>query len=279
MDSFVSTNGIKLHYLDHGGGGAPLLLLPGLTANAHSFDGLIAAGLAGRFRTLAVDFRGRGLSDKPASGYSMAAYATDIIGLLDHEQIDSAIIAGHSFGALIGLVLAANYAERVEKLIIIDSSPYLITERTVKLVKSSLDRLDKRLPSLDVYLQAMRQMPYLNGYWDDVLEHYYASDVQVFADGSVQAWTPPEAIAETIDHEFAEPWEAHMAVVTQPTLLIHAPGAYGSAEMPPILPDDLAQQTVAAIAGCRYQRVPGNHITMLFGGNAPHVVKAISDFV
>ena len=47
-DRYVETNGIRLHYLEHSGPGPTLVLAPGLTANAHSFDGLIAAGLPGR---------------------------------------------------------------------------------------------------------------------------------------------------------------------------------------------------------------------------------------
>ncbi len=66
MDQFVSTNGIRLHYLDHPGEGPPLVLMPGLTANAHSFDGLINSGLSPSLRVLALDMRGRGLNDKPA---------------------------------------------------------------------------------------------------------------------------------------------------------------------------------------------------------------------
>ena len=44
-DRFAATNEIRLHYLDHGGDGPVLVLAPGLTANAHSFDGLMRAGL------------------------------------------------------------------------------------------------------------------------------------------------------------------------------------------------------------------------------------------
>lgn len=72
MDQFVRLNDFQLHYLDHPGDDPPLVLMPGLTANAHSFDGLIKAGLSSAMRVLALDLRGRGLSDKPDSGYSLA---------------------------------------------------------------------------------------------------------------------------------------------------------------------------------------------------------------
>ena len=75
MEQYTTVNGIRLHYLDCPGGDPPLLLLHGLTANAHHFDGLIDAGLSPRYRLLIPDFRGRGLSDKPESGYTIADHA------------------------------------------------------------------------------------------------------------------------------------------------------------------------------------------------------------
>jgi pimeloyl-ACP methyl ester carboxylesterase len=48
MDQFVRVNNIQLHYLDHSGDDPCLVLLPGLTGNAHVFDGLIKAGLSPR---------------------------------------------------------------------------------------------------------------------------------------------------------------------------------------------------------------------------------------
>ena len=62
----------RLHYLEAGGEGLPLVLVPGLTANAHSFDGLLRAGLGDALHVLVFDARGRGLSDKPEFGYAMA---------------------------------------------------------------------------------------------------------------------------------------------------------------------------------------------------------------
>ncbi len=279
MSKFVNVNGIKIHYLDHPGGAPTLILLPGLTANAHSFDGLVAAGLSPRFRALAVDFRGRGRSDKPDSGYSMNAYAADILALLDELQLEKAVICGHSFGALIGFVLAAQNPERFEKLAIIDSSHLLISERTVKLIKSSLDRLGQKLPSMTAYMAAMKQMPFLNGYWDDALESFYRHDMRRNEDGTVQAQTRPDIIAETIDYQFAEPWAEHVAAIKQPVLLLNATAPYGPPGAPPILTEEMARETAVLFANCAYQQISGNHVTLLFGENAKHTADAITKFV
>ena len=65
---FAADDGLRLHYRDYPGSAAapPLLCLPGLTRNARDFERL-AERYAGRFRVLALDFRGRALSDDAAS--------------------------------------------------------------------------------------------------------------------------------------------------------------------------------------------------------------------
>jgi pimeloyl-ACP methyl ester carboxylesterase len=92
-DRYASANGIRIHLADHAGGEPPIVLLPGITANLHNFDGLIAAGLAPSFRVVALDLRGRGLSDKPAQGYSIAEHAADVIGVLDAIGLERVVLA------------------------------------------------------------------------------------------------------------------------------------------------------------------------------------------
>lgn len=65
MDRFIRTNRLQLHYLEHFGDGPSIVLLPGLTANARAFDGLVQAGLSPRFRALALDLRGVASATRP----------------------------------------------------------------------------------------------------------------------------------------------------------------------------------------------------------------------
>jgi pimeloyl-ACP methyl ester carboxylesterase len=252
--------------------------MPGLTANAHAFDGLIRAGLSPRCDVLAVDLRGRGLSDKPATGYSMADHAADVIGLLDALHLDQVILGGHSFGGLLTFYMAAHYPERVSKLVIIDAAGSL-HPRARELIQPSVDRLGKILPSWDAYLQAMKQMPFFNGWWDPTIESYYQADVQINEDGTIQARSRPEAIIEAVEKALAEPWAQHLALIQQPTLLLNALGAYGLPDAPPLLPYEQAQSTVKALAACRYVEIPGNHMTMLFGQGAQQIVEAVTSFI
>jgi pimeloyl-ACP methyl ester carboxylesterase len=278
MAYFVQTNNIQLHYLSYPGEGPTLVLMPGLTGNAHTFEGLIQAGLSPRYRVLALDLRGRGLSDKPASGYSMADHAADVIGLLDTLDLDQVILGGHSFGGLLTLYIAAHQPERISKLVIIDAGGSM-HPRARELIQPSIDRLGKILPSWEAYLQAMKQMPFFEGWWNPTIESYYQADVHTNADGTVQPRSRPEAIIEAVDKALTEPWAQHLALIRQPALLLNSLGAYGLAGAPPLLPLEQAQATVKALANCRYVEIPGNHMTMLFGQGAQRMVEAITDFI
>lgn len=274
MDKFVQTNNIKLHYLDHGGRGPVLVLMPGLSANAHCFDGLIAAGLGEHFHVLALDLRGRGLTDKPESGYTLADHAADVIGLLDALRLEQVILGGHSYGGFVTMYTAAQFPERVSKLIIIDSAGQM-HPHVRELIKPSLQRLEQTVPSWEEYLTRMRAQPFLNGYWDDALEAYYRADVEIRGDGTVKPRSNPQAIWSAADLAIDEPWDDHLAKVHQPAVLIRAPENYGPA---PVIPMAQAQATINAIANCRYVEASGNHMTMLFGPHASGVVAAIRDF-
>jgi pimeloyl-ACP methyl ester carboxylesterase len=278
VDRFAKVNNIRLHYIDHPGGEPAIILMPGITANAHSFDGLAQAGLSPRFRMYALDLRGRGLSDKPATGYSMAAHAADIIDLLGTLGLQQVVLGGHSFGALLTYYLAAHYPERVAKLVLMDAAASM-HPRVRELIKPSLDRLGRILPSWDEYLQAMKQAPQFNGWWDPAIESYYRADVMIHADGTVQAQSRPENIAEALDKVLDEPWHQHLAKIEQPAILLNALGAYGPPGTPPVLPYEQAQETVRSLKNCRYVEIPGNHMTMLYGQGAQRMVEAITEFV
>lgn len=278
MDCYVDTNGIRLHYLDYGGTGQPMILMHGLTANAHSFDGLIRAGLNTHARVLAVDLRGRGLSDKPDTGYRMENHAQDILSLMDALKFESAILVGHSFGGLLAMYLAANYPQRVTKLVIMDAG--ILHPNVRDLIKPSLERLGKPVPSLDAYLNAVKASPYFHdGFWDEDVEAYYRADVELLPDGSVRSLSRPDAIAEAVEGTLVEDWLEIMGRIAQPALMVHAVEGVGPAGTPPVITVEGARQTVEALGNCRYYQATGHHVTMMFGKNAPGVAQAIIDFV
>jgi pimeloyl-ACP methyl ester carboxylesterase len=278
MENWIQTNSIQLHYLDNPGEMPPLVLMPGLTANAHSFDGLISAGLSPALRVLCLDLRGRGLSDKPECGYSMAVHAADVLGLMDALDLQHVMLGGHSYGGLLTLYMAANHPERISKLIIIDAAGSMHPQ-VRDLIKPSVDRLGNVWPSWDAYIAAMKKMPFYQDWWEPAIESYYRADVEIRADGTVKPRSRPEAIIEAVDSALCEDWPRHLAAVKQPMLLLNAPGAFGPPGAPPVLPREHALETVDAVRDGRYVKIPGNHMTMLFGEGAERIVNTITAFV
>jgi pimeloyl-ACP methyl ester carboxylesterase len=120
-DAFVTVDGVRLHYVDWGGTGRPLLFLTSLGSNAHQFDAL-APKFVDRFRVLALTRRGKDPSDKPPSGYDTTALAGDIKGFLDAMHIDRVLLAGYSIAGDEETRFAALFPERVEKLVYLDAA-------------------------------------------------------------------------------------------------------------------------------------------------------------
>ncbi|HWJ22870.1 MAG TPA: alpha/beta hydrolase [Gemmatimonadaceae bacterium] len=279
-DRFIDAGGLKIHYLDVPGGDPPIVLLHGLSANAHSFGGLIAAGLAPTFRVVAPDLRGRGQTDKPATGYAMADHARDVVALLDALGFDRPVVlGGHSFGAFLSTYVAAHYPDRVSKLIAIDAA-ITLDPRVGEMLKPSLDRLLRTSPSVDAYLADVRGAAYLAGMWDDAIEGYYRAELSVNPDGTVRSMTSASAIAQALQAVIgAEQWKEIVARAKQPAILINSTGAYGPPGSPPLVEEANAREMAETFPNCRYVQVPGNHMTMMFGPGAAAIRDEITSFV
>ncbi len=274
---FIDVNGIRLHYLDHGGEGPILVMTHGLTANAHSFDGM-ARALGGDVRLIAVDLRGRGLSDKPDTGYSMEDHAADVLGLLDDLEIDRAFLGGHSFGGLLTYHIAAHHPERVRRCIVMDA-PIDIGEATLEQIKPALDRLGRVFPSWDAYLAAVKEQPYYHGWWDHQIESYYRADIQENEDGTVQSKSSPDHIRQAVEETIGVAWNEYLGRIEVPLLLIRATLPYGPPGYPPLLTADQARTVLAALLDGRLVEIDGNHMTFLFGEEIREASRAITEFL
>ena len=126
--TWTSRDGLELYYRDYSGSGdrPPLLCLHGLTRNSRDFEAF-AERYAGRFRVIAVDFRGRGMSERdphPAR-YLPLTYAADILQLLDELAIDRAVFVGTSLGGLVTMLVAGMQPQRIAGAILNDVGPEL----------------------------------------------------------------------------------------------------------------------------------------------------------
>ena len=97
---FVTTNGIRMHYVEQGTG--PLVVLcHGWPESWYSWRHQIPALAAAGFRVVAPDQRGYGQTDapQPIESYNILNLAGDIVGLVNSLGVESAVIVGHDWGA------------------------------------------------------------------------------------------------------------------------------------------------------------------------------------
>jgi pimeloyl-ACP methyl ester carboxylesterase len=104
----------------HPGTDRPLILLHGLMLSQEMHRPL-AEDLAARGnRVITLDLLGHGSSDRPRDmwRYSMATYGRQIVALMDHLEIEQAVVMGTSLGANAGLEVASAHPERLRGLVI-----------------------------------------------------------------------------------------------------------------------------------------------------------------
>lgn len=117
---YVVTEGVKIHFLEYGDEGPAVVLLPGITTPAILW-GFVSQRIAEYARVIAIDNRGRGLSDqRPGLGYRLQDYAADAAGVIEALHLENVVVLGHSMGARIALMLAAEYPQLVARLILAD---------------------------------------------------------------------------------------------------------------------------------------------------------------
>jgi 3-oxoadipate enol-lactonase/4-carboxymuconolactone decarboxylase len=116
--NFATLNGINLHYRSDGDPqGTPLVLIHSLGTDLRLWDDLIPR-LDPTLRLVRFDLRGHGLSADPAGELTLVDFSADLAALLDHLEIDKAVILGISIGGLIALDFALRNQARVSSLIL-----------------------------------------------------------------------------------------------------------------------------------------------------------------
>lgn len=170
--------GHRIAYDIYGEGERTLVLAHGLLMNRRMYERLGAEMASRGYRVVAVDLLGHGRSDRPPDMrlYNLNAFSDQILGLLDHLELEAPILGGTSLGANVGIEFAVHRPERVSGLFIempvLDNAllgaaliftPMLVTLRFGQPVLRSLSSVTRRIPRtyylLDMALDWLRQAP------------------------------------------------------------------------------------------------------------------------
>jgi len=272
----VAADGLSLAVHEWPGKGPALVCIHGLTAN-HTCWASVADILSPGRRLIAYDLRGRGESDKPATGYSLEIHREDLRRLLDGLGLEKVILLGHSLGAHIALRFAAEYPQRVSRLALFDGGLDVRPE-ILDSLGPAINRLGVEFPSLEAFLERMRGLPLFAGRWNDYLERYFRYDVEVLSSGAVRAKAAKHAIEEELANLRGERLWVYHRQVKCPTLIFRAPDGLLTAT-DCLMTRDEALAMAHAIPRSRLVVVPKtNHYTVLLGKN-PKVKIALREFL
>ena len=274
QQGWIQANGVRLHYWDWPGPEPLLLCMHGITANGRYWDTL-AERLASKHRVIAMDLRGRGLSDKPPLGsYGWDQHAADMASAIRALKIGPVIAVGHSLGGYVATLLAANEPELIRRLVVVDAGIGL-DETTVRAqIAASLNRLAMVFPSRDAYFEYWRQVPFIQ--WTEPFEQYLLADIDERPDGTVVSRTVPGAVEEDLLFYFrqgeAERFDEAARRVEAPAVVCWAPVGLLDPKQPLMSRqgiDELAQ----LLRDARALPIEGtNHYTILL---APQAVDQV----
>jgi len=171
-------NGHRISYDEYGAGERPLILIHGLLMNRRMFDRLGPQMASRGNRVIAIDLLGHGHSERPTdmSNYSMTFFARQVEALMDHLDLDEAVVGGTSLGANTTLELTYLEPKRVRAMMIempvLDNAllavaviftPIMIGlrfgEPVWKLIASGARRIPRTNPLVDMGLDLLRQDP------------------------------------------------------------------------------------------------------------------------
>lgn len=274
----VNGDGVRINLAVWEGTGKNIFCVHGITANCRCWD-VLASALVPQYRVFAMDLRGRGQSEKPATGYALEYHMRDINCLLDDMGVDRAVIMGHSLGAFIALAFGAEYAHRVDRLILVDGGGDLSQEQLDNVfvgIKPALDRLGQVFPSEKAYLKKMSEAPYIKP-WSSAIETYYRNEIEP-VEGGVHTNIHPAHIQEEAANFRKVKCAPFYPKVKSNVLVLRATNGLLSKD-DILLPEDVIDKMIREIPDARRFDADGmNHYGIIF---QPHASRnqAIRDFL
>ncbi|RPH61137.1 MAG: 3-oxoadipate enol-lactonase [Burkholderiales bacterium] len=132
---FVHREGARLYWRIDGHPDRPPLVLLNSLGTDHSLWEPVMPGLTRHFRVLRLDKPGHGASDARAGDYTIEQLGRDVLAMMDAAGVQRAHLCGVSIGGMIGIWLAANAPERIDRLVLSNTSARLAPEGFVERIR------------------------------------------------------------------------------------------------------------------------------------------------
>nr|WP_228555639.1 alpha/beta fold hydrolase [Catenulispora pinisilvae] len=222
------------------GSGIPVVLLAGQSNTHRWWDSARADFEAAGHRTITLDWRGTGASDKPDEPYSTRGFAADVVAVLDEAGIARAHVYGTSMGGRVAQWLAADFAERVQALVLGCTSPggahAIERDRSVRQALVQADRA-----AADRYLLELMYTP------EWLATHqgpYY-----VVGDPDMPAYAKGRHLTASGKHDG---WEV-LPTIAAPTLVVHGTDdVFNPTANAPLIAERIPDARMELIEGARH---------------------------
>jgi pimeloyl-ACP methyl ester carboxylesterase len=244
----VDVPGGSLHVGRWGTGPKVAIAAHGITSNHRSWQ-TVARHLPDDVSLVAPDLRGRGRSTDLPGPFGMRAHAADLVAVLDHLEIDATVLVGHSMGAYVATVAAADPGDgkRWSGIVLVDGGVALPLPADVDpdamlsgVLGPAIERLGMTFPDAEAYLDFWKQHPAFldSGAWNADTEACLVHDL-LGEEPSLRSSASPEAVRFD-GRELLVDREVRRAFfeVTQRCSLLRAPRGLLN-QVPPLLPDEL----------------------------------------
>jgi len=222
------------------GAGEPLVLLHCLGVDRRFWD--FAAPLEDSFELVRYDFPGHGATPVPAAGYSIEDLTEQLVEVLSEQGITKAHIAGISLGGLVAQAFAAMYPERVDRLVLIDTTPRYTDElRGIWAERAATARKQGVTALADDILKIWFSEPFIAA--DEPAVRYVREQL---------SRTPPEGYALACEALAAADLRLLLGRIAAPTLVL-----CGDKDIPSFL--NAAKRLAAGIGEAQLAWITGGH--------------------
>mmetsp|Transcript_62440 Transcript_62440/g.73040 ORF Transcript_62440/g.73040 Transcript_62440/m.73040 type:complete len:285 (+) Transcript_62440:186-1040(+) len=257
------------------GSSTPLVFLHGWLDSRHTWDLVLPHHISSHHRIISVTFRGWGDASHDGT-YSIDAYATDVIGLLESLSLSvPAVLVGHSMGTLVATAVAARAPDRVAGLILVGAAATMRPEHV----------LDPSDGTTCADIATMCHGWVTDGVDEDVLKSFQLDELTPFVkDGSTPQTFADQVMIETLKADaraYGECWQSmldenhttELATINTKVLIL-----WGSNDVIFVEEDQIALQAALCNADVWRVTVDGASHGVLWT-HAPKVAAAMVDFL
>jgi len=293
-EHFIHGSNIKLHYLDWGGSGEPLILIHGLGDSPFLFEEL-ADTLKEHFSVIAYSKRAHCKSETSDSSYDNSTLVSDLKLLLDSLQIPKANLLGWSMGGNEITEFAIQYPERTNKLIYFEAG-YDLSEEPFKVLLRTISKSafadSSDLVSVDAYRKWYHGFWFPDVEWNSTLESNLQASIHINPDSSIRTIPNDEVSRATL--QSAMSYHRNYDKVIAPALALYTNSFFLAAEndsATAVIYDNLEKEIINPWRQNNMNRIKnelkdvtikvmskGSHVSFIFESK-DEIVNAINNFL